>query len=471
MSKRKLRLIIISIFILGFLAGNFCEPRYWNKTADIINAQKNEIKHIERLTNIPQMPLNPFILGLDLQGGAHLVYEADVSQIAEEDRDSSLQGLRDVIERRVNMFGVQEPIVQTQETQGHRRLIVELAGIKDISQAIEMIGKTPFLEFRERKDESEVQAILDKRKEFEGKTVEEIQEIEDWQIGLQDIFQPTDLTGKYLKSAEMGFDQTVGEPLIFLQFDDEGSKMFEEITERNINKQLAIYIDGIAISAPVVQQKIAGGNAQITGKFTIDEAKELARNLSAGALPVPITLISQQTVGPVLGEISLQKSLRAGMFGFAAVLLFLILFYRTPGILASISLLIYAALALSLFKIIPVTLTLAGIGGFILSIGMAVDANVLIFSRFREELKSGKSFAQSLAQGFERAWPSIRDGNMTTLIVALILFVFGTSFVKGFALTLGLGILISMFSAIFVTSYLMRMFENTRWARYKWLWK
>ena len=471
MLKRKLHLIAISIFILAFLAGNFCEPRYWNNTADIINAEKNEIKYVERITNIPQMPSNPFKLGLDLQGGAHLIYEADLSQIAEEDQDSSLLGLRDVIERRVNMFGVQEPIVQTQETKGHRRLIVELAGVKDTAAAIEMIGKTPFLEFKEQRSEQETRMILDKRKEFEGKTMEEIQELKNWQLGLQDVFQSTDLTGKYLKSAEMGFDQTLGEPLILLQFDDEGSKLFEELTEKNIGKPLAIYIDGMVISAPTVQQKISGGKAQITGKFTIDEAKELARNLSAGALPVPITLISQQTVGPTLGEISLQKSLRAGMYGFLAVLLFLIFFYRVPGILASFSLLIYVALVLSLFKIIPVTLTLAGIGGFILSIGMAVDANVLIFSRFREELKDGRSFTQSVEQGFERAWPSIRDGNLTTLIVALILFVFGTSFVKGFALTLGLGILISMFSAIFITRIFMRLFEDTRWEKYKWLWK
>ncbi|MCK4355423.1 protein translocase subunit SecD [Candidatus Parcubacteria bacterium] len=471
MSKRKLYLITISIFFLAFLAGNFCEPKYWNNSADIINAKKNEIKYIERLTNILQLPSDPFKLGLDLQGGTHLIYEADMSQIDEEDHDSSLQGLRDVIERRVNMFGVQEPVVQTQETKGHHRLIVELAGVKDTAAAIQMIGKTPFLEFKEQKSEEEMKKILDKRKELEGKTMEEIQEIENWELGLQDIFQETGLTGKYMKNAEMGFDQTMYEPLIMLQFDDEGSKLFEELTERNIGKPLAIYIDGMVISAPTVQQRISGGKAQITGKFTIDEAKELARNLSAGALPVPITLISQQTVGPTLGARSLEKSLQAGMFGFLAVLLFLIFFYRVPGILACFSLLVYAAIILSLFKLIPVTLTLAGIGGFILSIGMAVDANVLIFSRFREELRDGKSFTQSVEQGFERAWPSIRDGNLTTLLVALILFVFGVSFVKGFAFTLGLGILISMFSAIFITRTLLRLFESTRWERYKWLWK
>jgi len=241
------------------------------------------------------------------------------------------------------------------------------------------------------------------------------------------------------------------------------------LTSRNIGKQLAIYIDQMLISAPVVQEKISGGKAQISGKFTVDEAKELARNLSAGALPVPITLVSQQLVGPTLGKISLEKSLKAGIIGFLAIILFLVLFYRLPGILASLALAIYIGLLLSLFKLIPVTLTLAGIGGFILSVGMAIDANILIFSRMREELREKKTFAQSLEQGFSRAWPSIRDGNLTTLLVVLILFGFGTSFIKGFALTLSLGILISMFSAIFITKNFLKFFEGTKLEKIKWL--
>ncbi len=474
MSKKRNRIIIILIFILAFLAGNFVEPKYWNNTADIINAKKNEIKYVERLTNIPQMPQKDFVLGLDLQGGTHLVYDADMSKIEKEDYASSLQGLRDVIERRVNLFGVTEPVVQIQETPGHHRLIVELAGIEDPAKAIEMIGQTPFLEFREQKDN--IEEIMAKREEVNkelqaGKSFEEIQAIENWELAFEDHFKPTDLTGKYLEKAEMSFGQTAYEPLILLQFDEEGSKMFEELTEKNIGRPLAIYIDNIMISSPTVQEKISGGKAQITGKFTLDEAKELARNLSAGALPVPINLISQQTVGPTLGKISLEKSLTAGIFGFLAVLLFLILFYRLPGILASVALLIYVILVLSIFKLMSVTLTLAGIGGFILSIGMAVDANVLIFSRLREELKEGKTFSQSVEQGFNRAWPSIRDGNLTTLIVAVILFSFGTSFVKGFALTLSLGILLSMFSAIFITKSFLQSFEGTRWEKFQRLWR
>lgn len=453
MGKRRVYLILIGIIILGFLAGNLTYPKYL----------KSLIPHFWDI---------PFRLGLDLQGGTHLLYEADLSSIEKQDYSSAMQGLRDIIERRVNLFGVAEPVVQTQEGPGQHRLVVELAGIKDPAEAIKTIGQTPFLEFKEQREEEEIQRILDKRKELEGMSYEEMQQVEDWQLAFEDpYFKSTSLTGQYLERAELGFDQQVGTPLILLQFNDEGSQLFEQITSENIGKILAIYIDNIPISTPVVQDKISGGKAQITGDFTIDEAKELARNLNAGALPVPIKLISQQTVGPTLGAVSLEKSLKAGLIGFLIVIIFLIIFYRFPGFLASLALALYIALILSLFKLIPVTLTLAGIGGFILSIGMAVDANILIFSRMREELKEDKSFSISLEEGFRRSWPSIRDGNITTLIVALILFGLGTSFIKGFALTLSIGILLSMFSAIFITRNLLRLFVNTSLEKYNWLWR
>jgi len=234
---------------------------------------------------------------------------------------------------------------------------------------------------------------------------------------------------------------------------------------------LAVFLDYQLTQAPIVQDKISGGKAQITGDFTIQEAKDRVRELNTGALPVPITLISQQSVGPILGKISLEKSLIACIIGFLAVIVFLILFYRLPGFLASLSLGVFIGIVLVLFKLIPVTLTLAGIGGAILSIGMAIDANILIFSRMREEMKQGRGFIQSVEQGFERAWSSIRDGNLTTLLVALILFAFGTSFIKGFALVLSLGILISMFSAIFITKNFLKLFEGTRFENIKWLWR
>ena len=465
MMLKKSWLIIFCIFILAISAGILSYSPYFNRGIDYFN--NLELKIFNFQLKLPHFPETPFKLGLDLQGGSHLIYEADLSQIEEKERGESMSGLRDVIERRVNLFGVQEPIVQVQG----ERLIVELAGVKDVHEAIRLIGQTPFLEFREERDPEQREQILAKQREIEGKTLEEIQKIENWQIALEDpFFVPTPLTGKYLQRAEIGFDQTTFQPLVLLQFDDEGSKIFEDLTSRNIGKILAIYLDGVPITTPVVQEIISGGRAQISGDFTIEEARALARNLNAGALPVPITLISQQTVGPTLGKISLEHSLQAGLFGFLAIILFMILFYRLPGILAALSLVMCLTFILAIFKLIPITLTLAGIGGLILSIGMAVDASILIFSRMREELRKQKSFAEAVEEGFHRAWSSIRDGNLTTLIVAVILFGFGTGFVKGFATTLSLGILVSVFSAIFVTKNFLKVFEGTRFEKIKWFW-
>ncbi|MDP2930420.1 MAG: protein translocase subunit SecD, partial [bacterium] len=411
-----------------------------------------------------------FRLGLDLQGGTHLLYQADLSQIQNADKDNALAGLRDVIERRVNLFGISEPLIQIEENTS--RLIVELAGVKDVKQAIEMIGQTPFLEFRTQRPQTETDAILAKQKELEGKTLEDAQKVPDWQLALEDpYFIPSQLTGRYLKKADIAFESTTQKPMVSLEFNDEGATLFEQLTEQNIGKSLAIYIDNQLISAPVVQDKITGGKAQISGNFNLQTAQDLARNLNAGALPVPIKLISQQTVGPTLGIVSLQESLKAGIIGFVSIIVFMIIFYRLPGLLASLALAVYVALNLSLFKLIPVTLTLAGIAGFILSMGMAVDANILFFSRMREELKKGKGLAISLEDGFKRAWPSIRDGNFTIIIVALILFVLGTSFIKGFALTLILGNLVGMFSAIFITNNLLRSFAGSKLEKLSWLWR
>ncbi len=466
MNKKRVHLILFFIIILAILAGNLSYPKYCNQGIDFLNRKSN--------LKLPYFWEIPFKLGLDLQGGTHLIYEADLSNIEKEDYGSAMQGLRDIIERRVNLFGVQEPVVQTQEAVGHHRLVVELAGVKDPAKAIRMIGQTPFLEFKEQRLEEETQKILDKKKEIEGKTLEEMQKVENWQLAFEDpYFKSTALTGKYLeiKGTKLSFDQTTQKPLILLQFNSEGSKIFEELTSKNIGKILAIYIDNIPLSTPVVQETISGGKAQITGDFTVNEAKELVRNLNAGALPVPIELISQQSIGATLGAVSLERSLKAGIFGFLIIILFLIIFYRFPGFLASLALGIYVALILTFIKLIPVTLTLAGIGGLILSVGMAVDANILIFSRMREELKEKKSFTISIEEGFRRSWPSIRDGNITTLVVALILFWFGTSFIKGFAFTLSIGILVSMFSAIFITRNFLRIFAGTKLENIRWLWR
>lgn len=462
MNNRKRNFTILGLIILlAFFTANLSYPKYFNQGVDFLNNRFS--------LSLPHFWEKPFKLGLDLLGGTHLVYEADLSSLNEKDYNSSMQGLRDVIERRVNLFGIGEPVVQTQEANGHHRLIVDLAGVKDPAEAIREIGKTPFLEFREPKDNFD--KIMAKKKELVGKTEEEAKKVDNWQLGLEDPFKSTSLTGKYLEKAELGFEPTTHEPMVLLQFNKQGAKIFKDLTSRNIKKPLAIYIDGILISSPTVQEEISGGKAQITGNFTIKEAKKLARNLNAGALPVPIKLISQKTIGPSLGAVSLRQSLIAGAMGFLFIVLFLILFYRVPGILASLALGIYVPLILALFKLISVTLTLAGIGGLILSMGMAVDANVLIFSRMREELRDGRDFSDAAEEGFRRAWPSIRDGNFTTLLVAGILFTFGTSFIKGFALTLSLGILVSMFSAIYITKTFLLCFAKTRLENWRWLWK
>jgi protein-export membrane protein SecD len=466
--------IFIGVLILAVLAGIFSYPNYFNNGVDFLNSKFG--------WTFPHFWEKPYVLGLDLQGGVSLVYEADLSTV--QDKSGAMSGLRDVIERRVNMFGVSEPVVQIQ---GENRLTVELPGVTNVEQAIQMIGQTPYLEFDEEKTTEESQPVLDKIKEIQEaqEKGEDISTIKDWQLALENpYFKPTELTGKYLTKATVVFDQTTYKPQIQLQFNDEGDKLFADITGRNINKPLAIYLDGYSIVdttgdgkidgqdlyAPIVQDKITGGEAVITGDMSTQKANDIARRLNSGALPVKIgSPISQETVGPTLGSVSLQRSLVAGLYGLLAIAIFMILIYRFPGLLAIIALLIYVALTLSIFKLIPVTLTLAGIGGFILSIGMAVDANILIFARMKEEIKSGKSLSQAIDEGFRRAWPSIRDSNFNSLIVCAILFTFATSFIKGFALTLSLGIIVSLFSAIFITRIFLMVFVG-KWAeKIKWI--
>lgn len=450
----KVRWLVLGIFVLAILAGSLDYPVLWDKAADYLNYQFEQLK---LGIKIPHFYKLPFRLGLDLQGGTHLIYEANLSEIEEKERQDSMEGIRDVIERRVNLFGVAEPLIQINRVKESYRLIVELPGVKDIHEAIDMIGETPYLEFKEELSQEEIDAILKLQEESE----EEMPPI--------DLFNSTLLTGRHLKKAQLEFDQTTYTPQISLEFNDEGAELFGEITERNVGKRVAIYLDGYPISIPRVHEAIIGGRAQITGDFTLEEAKKLVQRLNAGALPVPINLISQQSIGASLGEISLNKSLKAILFGLIAVALFMIFYYRLPGILAVIALVIYTCLILAIFKLIPVTLTLAGIAGFILSVGMAVDANVLIFERMREELKSGKSLGGSISDGFKRAWPSIRDGNISTLITAIILFWFGTSVIKGFALTLFFGVLTSMFTAIVITKTFLKLFVRGKIEKLKWL--
>lgn len=640
-------LLILATF--GALVFDF--PQLWNSAV----AQTN--------LGLPTIQAESFRLGLDLQGGTHLVYEADMSEIPEADRAAALEGVRDVVERRADAFGVAEPVVQTVTTGGVHRIIVELAGVLDVNEAIALIGETPVLEFKEpglgleRPLTEEEQITLDslhadelaaaqqllkqaqaganfddlvkensvepnvdqtlglndglttkvpayapivesilanktrsggivpevieteeglnivkfvERRDpnemllshilicFEGKTacqnpisaldaslkinqlkdeatpenfadlatansddqggfgagdlgwivpgetvpafelaaqrtpVGEISDVVETEFGyhliykrdertvtvydIQRVLMPysnelavvpdaspwvnTELSGKHLDSAAVEFDPNSGLPYVGLNFNSEGGELFGNLTATHVGQPIAIFLDGQAISTPVVQSAIYGGRAVITGNFTLDEAKLLAQRLNAGALPVPVNLLSQQTVGPTLGSISLNRSIQAALIGFILIALFMILVYRLPGLLAALALVLYAFLNLAIYRIFGITITLAGIAGFVLSLGIAVDANVLIIERVKEEFLSGRDLTSAVTEGFRRAWTAIRDGNITTIIAAVVLFWFSSSFIRGFALTLAIGVILSMFTAIVVTRiYFKNIFE------------
>lgn len=387
----------------------------------------------------------PLKLGLDLQGGIQLILEAQTENIAQEDRDAALESVKEVIEKRVNLFGVSESLVQTSKVNQSRRILVELPGLKDASAAAQMVGKTAQLVFKEipatRSAEATQSAI----------------------IGAF-IAEPTNLTGADLKRAQVTFaagSSGKSGPQVALEFSSEGANKFAQITRRNIGKPVYIFLDEQLVSYPMVEQEILG-NAVITGQFTAEEAKNLAIQLNAGALPVPVKILEQRQIGPTLGKESIDKSLVAGIIGLLIIMVYMVAFYGMLGVIADLGLLIYALITLAIFKtglflISPITLSLAGIAAFILSIGMAVDANILIFERMKEELRWGKDKKMALELGFKRAWTSIWASNVSSLITAAILYYMGTPVVKGFALTLAIGVLVSMFSAIVVTRTILRL--------------
>lgn len=366
--------------------------------------------------------------GLDLQGGTHLVYELDTSKIEEKNKSAATQAVINVIDRRINGLGVSEPVIQSVKIGDKSGVIVELPGISDINQAIALIGKTAQLSF--------------------------------WQQSstIESGWKPTDLTGANLQKAEVTYDQNTGDPQVSLEFNEEGKNIFAEITKNNLQKPVAIILDNQIISAPTVQSVISDGRAVITGQFNIQEAKDLAKLLNAGALPVPIKIIEQRNVEASLGLGSVKQSIMAGLVGLLLICLFMLVYYRLAGLFAIIALTIYSILLLALFKLIPITLTLAGIAGFILSIGMAIDANILIFERMREELRSGKTVTTAISEGFRRAWSSIRDSNISSLLTCAILYFSTTGMVRGFAVTLALGILVSMFTAISISKNMLLLF-------------
>lgn len=389
-------------------------------------------------TGIWGAPNVPFKYGLDLAGGTHLLYKADTSKVQGDPKDA-MDSLREVVERRVNIFGVSEPLVQTEKggVEGNEhRLIVELPGVSNLSDAVRAIGSTPVLEFKLQQN-----------------------------LGTSSVaYIDTGLTGRLLSRATLEFASTAtggvsNEPVIVINFNTEGAELFRKITSENVGQVLAIFLDGTPISTPVIQEAIPNGTATITGRFTPEEAKQLVRDLNFGALPVPVELVSSQSVGPSLGQTALAQSVMAGVWGFALVALFLIVWYRLPGVVAVFALLMYVAISLAVFKLIPVTLTVAGLAAFILSIGMAVDANILIFERTKEELEAGKALPVAIKEGFARAWSSIRDSNLSSIITGIILFWFGgTAVIKGFALVFVIGVLISMFTATTATrTFLMAL--------------
>ncbi len=516
------------------------------------------------LVDIPQLPdwvpahqwfsKHKVHLGLDLQGGTQLTYRTNTKDIPSEEKVSAVEGARDVIERRVNIFGVTESIIQTSKIKEEWNLIVELPGVEDVHSAVDMIGETPILEFKEQAPPHELsqlekdaiaeynqqakeraQGILEKalvpgadfsllaqeysedpgsksaggdlgwfskgmmipafeKVVFDNLVIgETTSELVNTEIGYHIIkkidekiddegnitevnashilivtqsedairqngqWQYTGLTGKQLQRASVTFNSQTSEPEVSLEFNKEGAKLFGEITGRNVNKPVAIFLDNYPLSIPVVREKITSGQAVISGSFKLTEAKELARRLSAGALPVPIQLIGQQNIGPSLGKISVEKSVVAGLLGFLLIAIFMIGFYKWRGLLAIVALSIYALIVLALYKLIPVTLTLAGVAGFVISLGMAVDANILIFERIKDERRLSKPLPVAIDDGFRHAWTAIRDGNITTLIVCFILYQFGSGLVRGFGLTLGIGVLLSMLTAIIVTRTFLRI--------------
>lgn len=384
--------------------------------------------------------------GLDIQGGIQVVLQADMTEIEQSDRQTALDAAKEIILRRVDLFGISEPMVQTSQVGEDYRLIVELPGIDDPDQALELVGQTAQLDFRFQEASPSAEATQSA-------------------VSFLTSFIPTGLTGKQLKKANVQFDPQTNDPVIGLEFDAEGSEMFADLTKNNVGKVLAIFIDGYPIAMPKISTPILDGRAVMTGGFSLDEAKQLSIQLNAGALPVSISVLEQRSIGASLGELSIQKSIRAGMIGLGLVMLFMILYYGFNGVIASVALVIYSLLTMATYKLLGVTLTLPGVAGLLLSIGMAVDANILIFERMKEELRVGQPIARAIELGFGRAWDSIKDANLATIMTSLVLinpldltFLNSSGLVKGFGVTLLVGVLISLFTGVVVSRTLLRLF-------------
>ena len=429
MRRLRLRLLIVVLLLLAAIQVVFTPIRFVRWTPE---------------WQSPRVGVN---LGLDLQGGSYLVLEAQDTATVKVTPDAVDAAMR-VIENRIDQLGVAEPTLQRQ---GSRRIVVELPGIQDPERAIALLGKTALLEFV---DTQLTQVPQGGRWSVDGKTVMLPQGTGAAQTVT--LAKKVVLTGADLADAQASFDQNTSEPIVNFQFKGKGAKTFEDFTGANVGKYLTIVLDSEVISSPVIRDRITGGRGQISGGFTdITGARDLAVLLRGGALPVPVDVVERRSVGPTLGRDSLDRTLRAGLVAVAVVLLFMVLLYGLPGLLADLALLMYGLFLLGALVSLGATLTLPGISGFILSVGMAIDANILIFERIKEELRSGKTLRAAIGGGWSRAWSAILDSNVTTLIGALVLFSMGTGPVKGFAVTLAIGVTISMFTAIIVTRILV----------------
>ncbi|MEX0895370.1 MAG: protein translocase subunit SecD [Patescibacteria group bacterium] len=397
----------------------------------------------------PQVVRFEFKQGLDIQGGMQIVLEADMSEIADEDRDQALESVREVILRRVDLYGISEPVVRTAITAQAYRLIVELPGVSDPTEALALVGQTAQLEFNL----------------FRTAEVTAEQSMS---------FEATGLTGAQLQRSSVQFDPNTGQPVVGIEFDDEGSQLFADITTENSGEMLAIFLDGDIIMAPQINEPIYGGQAVISGDFGVEEAKQLSIQLNAGALPVPIQVVEQRTIGATLGQEAVRQSIFAGLVGLGCVMLFMLLVYRMAGVLACIALLIYLLLTIAVYKIMGVTLTVPGIAGLLLTIGMALDATILIFERIKEEVRLGKPFAVAMELGFNKAWNSIRDANIVSIVTALVLInpfnlaILNTSgMVRGFGMTLLIGVLLALLTGVVIMRTLVRLFmsQPKEWTR------
>jgi len=385
--------------------------------------------------------------GLDIQGGMQVVLKAKMNEIAAEDRETAIESAKEVILRRVDLYGINEPSVITSKMGEEYRLLIDLPGVSDPNQALQLVGTTAQLDFRlQNLDLATPEATYSA-------------------IAFFNQFERTNLTGKQLKRALVQFDPQTNEPVIALEFDDEGRKLFGELTKQNVGKVLAIFLDDMPIAMPKINSAILDGRAIMTGGFDLEEAKQTAIQLNAGALPIPIEIIEQRQLGASLGQAAVEKSVIAGLIGIGLVMIFMILLYGWKGLIADLALLVYGILTIAVYKVIGVTLTLPGIAGMLLTIGMAVDANILIFERMKEELRLGKPWKRAMELGFGRAWDSIKDANIATIMTALVLinpldfsFLNTSGMVKGFGVTLFIGVLLGLFTGVVVTRTLMRVF-------------